>query len=333
MRRVRWGIISTAKIGIQQVIPAIQQSLGCEVVAIASRSLDRAREAALKLGIPRAYGSYQALLDDPEVEAVYNPLPNHLHVPVSIQALEAGKHVLCEKPIALSALEGQQLVEAGRRFPSLKLMEGFMYRHHPQWFQILEVLRAGDIGELREVNSRFSYFNDNPENIRNQADLGGGGLLDIGCYPISLARLVFGDEPRSALATIDYDPGFQTDRYAAALLRFDRGVASFSCGTQMAPHQSALLVGSKGWIAVETPFTPPPDKPARWWLDRGQGPEQMLSPVCNRYTAQADLFVQAVLTGGPVPTPIEDAVSNMLAIEAVRQSGEVRGWAEVEKSA
>ncbi|MEZ6046134.1 MAG: Gfo/Idh/MocA family oxidoreductase [Planctomycetaceae bacterium] len=200
MKKVRWGVLSTAKIGTVKVIPAMQQGNFSEVTAIASRSLENAKYAATDLGIPKAYGSYEELLDDPDIDAIYNPLPNHMHVDWSIRALEAGKHVLCEKPIGLTSEEGQKLVDAGARSPHLKLMEAFMYRHHPQWQQARKWVESGEIGELRTIQTAFSYFNDDPGNIRNQAEIGGGGLMDIGCYPISLSRFIFGAEPESGLS-------------------------------------------------------------------------------------------------------------------------------------
>ena len=206
MTKIRWGIISTAKIGTSRVIPAMQRGELCEIAAIASRDLARAKEVAAELGIPKAYGSYEEMLADGEIEAIYNPLPNHLHVPVSLQALEAGKHVLCEKPIALTSGEGQKLVDAARSRPELKVMEAFMYRHHPQWQRAREIVRGGGVGKLRTIQAFFSYFNDDPANIRNQADIGGGGLMDIGCYPISVSRFIFEAEPQRALGIVELDP-------------------------------------------------------------------------------------------------------------------------------
>ena len=215
MRKLKWGVLSTALIGTEKVIPGMQRGELCDIIAISSRDLAKARSAADELGIPRAYGSYQELLDDPEVEAVYNPLPNHLHVPWSIKALQAGKHVLCEKPVAPTAAEGQELVDAARDHPDLKVMEAFMYRFHPQWVYARQQVQTGGIGELRAIQTFFSYYNDDPHNIRNIADIGGGGLLDIGCYAISLSRFIFGAEPTRVSGLAEFHPGFgfgETDR-------------------------------------------------------------------------------------------------------------------------
>lgn len=327
MSKIRWGVLSTAKIGTEKVIPAMQKCRHGEVVAIASRSREAAEAAAKRLGIPRAHGSYEALLADENVDAIYNPLPNHLHVPWSIKALEAGKHVLCEKPIGLSSAEGQQLVEAGKKHPHLKLMEAFMYRPHPQWQTAKALVKEEAIGELRSIQTAFSYFNDNPKDIRNQADIGGGGLMDIGCYPISLSRFIFDAEPNRVLGWVEYDPRLKTDRLASAILDFGRGTSTFTCSTQLVPYQRVNIFGTEGRIEIEIPFNAPPDRPCRIWHQRGRDKiEEISFAVCDQYTIQGDLFAQAILQNTPVPTPIEDAVANMKVIEAVIQSGRNNSW-------
>jgi predicted dehydrogenase len=325
--KLRWGILSTAKIGTEKVIPAMQRGQHCTVVAIASRSFDSAKAAASRLGIPKAHGSYEALLADPDVEAVYNPLPNHLHVPWSIKALEAGKHVLCEKPIGLSAAEGRQLVEAGRVEPHLKLMEAFMYRHHPQWQKARELVKTGQIGTLRTIQTFFSYFNESAGNIRNVKSMGGGGLMDIGCYPISLSRFLFDAEPRRVLGIVEHDPKFQTDRLASAILDFGNGnTATFTCSTQLVPYQRVNIFGTAGRVEIEIPFNAPPDRPCVMWHQRASEITKLEIPTCDQYMIQGDLFAQAVRNGTPVPTPIEDAVRNMEVIEAIVKSGETGRW-------
>ncbi|MFL5801078.1 MAG: Gfo/Idh/MocA family protein [Roseiflexaceae bacterium] len=329
MRTVRWGVLSTAKIGTQKVLPAMQRGQYCEVVAIASRDLARAKEEAAQLGIPKAYGSYEELLADPAIDAVYNPLPNHLHVPWSIKAIEAGKHVLCEKPIGLSSAEAQELVDVAKRHPRLKVMEAFMYRHHPQWRRTQQIVESGGIGELRTIHSFFSYYNDDPGNIRNMADIGGGGLMDIGCYNISLSRLIFGAEPRRIMGVVEYDPHFQTDRLASGILDFGRGTATFTCSTQLTSYQRVNIYGTTGRIEIEIPFNAPPDRPCRMWHHQGDTIEEIVLEVCDQYTIQGDLFSQAVLDNTPVPTPLEDAVANMRAIEAVVESGRRGAWVAI----
>ncbi|MFN5934367.1 MAG: Gfo/Idh/MocA family protein [Roseiflexaceae bacterium] len=326
MRKIRWGIVSTANIGVAKVVPAMMRGTHSEVVAIASRDLAKAQAAASKLGIAKAYGSYEALLADPEVEAIYNPLPNHLHVPVSIQALQAGKHVLCEKPIALSAAEAQQLVDAGQRYPQLMLMEAFMYRHHPQWQRAKAIVASGGIGQLRTINSVFSYFLTDPSNVRNQADIGGGGLMDIGCYNISLSRFIFGSEPTRVCGLVEYDPTLNVDRLASGMMQFAGGTATFTCSTQLSSYQRVNIFGTTGRIEIEIPFNAPPDKPCKMWHTRSGTTQEIVFPVCDQYTIQGDLFSLAILNDTPVPTPMSDAVANMRVIEAIVASDKQGGW-------
>ena len=326
MKKLNWGILSTAKIGIEKVIPAMQQGKLNEIVAIASRTHENAREAAKNLKIPKAYGSYQELLDDTSIEAVYIPLPNHMHVPWTIKALAANKHVLCEKPIALTATEAKELLKETEKFPHLKVMEAFMYRHHPQWIQALELINGGGIGVVKTVHSFFSYYNDDPENIRNMVDIGGGGLMDIGCYCISLARLIFDEEPQRVFGKIEYDPGFETDRICSGILDFVQGTSTFTCSTQLVPYQRVNVFGTKGRIEIEIPFNAPPDKPCKMLFQNNEIIEEIEITICDQYTIQGDLFSLAVLKNEKVPTPIEDAVANMKVLEAVIQSAEKEEW-------
>jgi predicted dehydrogenase len=326
MEKIRWGILSTAKIGVEKVIPAMQAGKFCDITAIASRDLEKARSAATTLGIPKTYGSYEELLADPNVDAIYNPLPNHLHVPWSINALEAGKHVLCEKPIAMSAAEAQELVDVAKQHPQLKLMEAFMYRHHPQWQRARQIVRDGEIGQLRTVHSLFSYFNVDPANIRNIAAVGGGGLMDIGCYCISGARFIFDAEPNRVMGIVDYDPEFRTDRLASGTLDFGTGTSTFTCSTQLSPYQRVNILGTEGRVEIEIPFNAPNDRPCKIWHQRGSEILEIAFDVCDQYTIQGDLFSRAVLNDTSVPTPPEDAVANMKVIEAVVQSAESGTW-------
>ena len=332
MRKVRWGVLSTALIGTEKVIPAMQRGQYCEVVAIASRSLEKAQVTAESLGIPKAHGSYEALLTDPEVDAIYNPLPNHMHVPWSIKALEAGKHVLCEKPIGLSAAEGQQLVDAARSRPQLKVMEAFMFRHHPQWQKARQLVREGAVGSLRTIQTFFSYHLADPDNIRNIAEMGGGGLMDIGCYPISVSRFIFEREPDRVCGFVEYDPRFRTDRLASAVMDFGAldgaaTSATFTVGTQLAPYQRVNIFGTSGRVEIEIPFNAPRDRPCRLWHETDDGIEEILLPTADQYTVQGDLFALAVLEDTEVPTPIEDAVANMRVIERIYESARKGGWA------
>jgi predicted dehydrogenase len=326
MNQVRWGVLSTAKIATQKVIPAMQQGEYCQMTGIASRNLEKAQAAARRLGIPKAYGSYEELLADPEVDAVYNPLPNHLHVPWSIRALNAGKHVLCEKPIGLTAAEAGELLDAAQRQPQLKVMEAFMYRHHPQWQRARQLVAEGKIGDLRTIQSFFSYYNDDPGNIRNMADIGGGGLMDIGCYLISLSRFIFGAEPRRVCGIIEYDPQFKVDRLTSGMLDFGTGTSTLTCATQLTPYQRVNIFGTEGRIEIQIPFNAPPDKPCKLWHQHGTAIDEIVLDAGNQYTIQGDLFSQAVLNDTEVPTPLEDAVANMEVIEALVRSAKSGTW-------
>ncbi len=329
MDKVRWGVLSTANIGLKHVIPAMQQGSHCEIHAIASRHLAAAESAAARLGIPKAYGSYEELLADPAVDAVYNPLPNHLHVPWSIKALEAGKHVLCEKPIAMTAAEARTLLDAARAHPHLKVMEAFMYRHHPQWQRARQLVADGGIGELRTIQTIFSYYLDDGGNIRNIADVGGGAMMDIGCYAVSVPRFIFGAEPRRVAGIVEYDQRFKTDRLASAILDFGTGTAVFTCGTQLSPYQRVNIFGTAGRIEIEIPFNAPADRPCKLWHEHDGQIDEITLNICNQYTRQGDAFSRAVLQNTPVPTPLEDAVANMKVIEAVMQSASSADWADI----
>lgn len=312
MKKIRWGVLGAAKIATTKVIPAMQRGSNLEVAAIASRDLSKARAAAEPLGIAKAYGSYEELLADPSIDAIYNPLPNHLHVPWSIRAAEAGKHVLCEKPIALSAAQTRELI-AARDKAGVQIGEAFMARTHPQWLRTAELVRAGRIGDLRVVSGYFSYFNRDPQNVRNIAEIGGGGVMDIGCYPITLSRMLFQAEPLAARAFLDRDPDFKTDRLASVILQYPQGHASFTCSTQLVPYQKMHIFGTTGRIEIEIPFNAPPDKPTRIFVND----EVEEFPVCDQYTIQGELFSRAILEGGEVPVPLEDALKNMAVIEMV----------------
>jgi predicted dehydrogenase len=329
-RKVRWGVLGVANIAVEKVIPAMQRGEWCEISAIASRDANKAEQAAGDLDIPKAYGSYEDLLGDPEIEAIYNPLPNHLHVPWSIRAAEAGKHVLCEKPVALDANQARKLFEAQAR-TGVKIGEAFMVRTHPQWLRARELVRAGRIGELRSILGFFSYFNRDPANIRNVREWGGGGLMDIGCYPINTSRFIFGEEPRRVMALLERDPEMQTDRLASGILDFPSGQSVFTCSTQLVPYQRMQLFGTAGRIEIEIPFNAPNHRPCRIFVDDGSdlfgaGVETESFPVCDQYTIQGDLFSRAIREGGEVPVPLEDAIRNMAVIDALVKSAESGRW-------
>jgi predicted dehydrogenase len=330
MRKVRWGIISTANIGIVKVIPAMQRGQFSDVTAISSRDQGRAEAAARSLGIPKAYGSYEALVDDPDIDAVYNPTPNHLHVPWSIRAIQAGKHVLVEKPVALDAAEAITLQREAARHPRVKVMEAFMYRFHPQWVRAKALVDHGQIGELRTIQTFFSYYGDDPTNVRNQKDIGGGGgLMDIGCYPISLSRWIWGREPSRVVGTVEVHPAFGVDVLASGLMDFGRGTATFSVGTLITPFQRVTIFGTEGYVEIEIPFNALPNGPHRLWHMRGSSLTTYDVGNHDQYTTQGDLFSRAILEDTPVPTPLEDAVGNMRVIDALFKSAAEKRWIQL----
>lgn len=320
MKKLRWGILGTSKFAREKIIPAMRRCVHAEVTSVASRDGVKAERYAREAKLERSFSSYEALLADSEIDVVYIPLANHLHVPLSIQALRSGKHVLCEKPIAITAKDAETLLEESHRHPHLKVMEAFMYRMHPQWQRTRQLLREGAIGEIRTIQSVFSYYNRDGGNIRNRADVGGGAMLDIGCYCVSLSRFVFESEPLKAKSSVDYDPDFGTDRVTSGILDFEKGTSVFTCATQMAPYQRVNIFGTNGRIEIEIPFNAPPDKPTRIWLQREGKVDDIEFDVCDQYTIQADLFSLAVINNTPVPTPLEDAVANMRGIELVMSS-------------
>lgn len=328
--KIRFGVLGAAKIAVQKVIPAMQSGAETEVMAIASRDGAKAREAAAKLGVPKAYGSYEELLADPEIDAIYNPLPNHLHVEWSIRAAQAGKHVLCEKPIGLNAAEARNLIAARDQY-GVVMAEAFMIRCHPQWLRAKEIVDSGEIGPLRCVLAAFSYFNTDPGNIRNRTDMGGGALMDIGCYPIHVSRYLFGEEPRNCAARIERDPAFGTDALTSVILNFPSGHCVFTCSTQMNPYQRVQAIGAKGRVEIAIPFNAPPDAPTRIFVDLGgalDGSQIRTEEfaVTNQYRLQGEAFAQAIRGERPVPVALEDSLANMQVIEAILRADSFLRW-------
>ena len=330
MNKLRFGVLSTAKIGLKKVIPGMQQGQFTEVTAICSRSLDAAKQAATELGIGRHYGSYDELLQDPDVDAIYNPLPNDLHVEWTVKAARAGKHVLCEKPLALSAREAATLL-AVQHETGVKIAEAFMVKLHPEWIRTLELIEQGRIGPVRLVTGTFSYFNDDPNNIRNKPENGGGALMDIGCYQVFAARQLFGSEPTRVMALIDRDPTTQVDRLTSFLLEFAGGQAHFSCSTQLIPYQRVQILGAKGRIELEVPVNIPRDRPVRLLLDQtgdlfGQGTVVEEFAPTDQYTLQGDAFARAVFDNTEIPVSVAAAVQNMKVIDALFRSAKTDRW-------
>ena len=331
--KLRWGVLGVARIATTKVIPAMQRGKWTEVHAIASRDVARARQAAEELGIGRAYGSYDALLADPDIDAVYIPLPNHLHVEWTRRAAEAGKHVLCEKPIGLTAGDAEQLIEVRNR-TGVRIQEAFMVRTHPQWLGALDIVQSGRLGVARSITGYFSFFNDDPANIRNIKSYGGGGILDIGCYLVNTARMIFEGEPRRVCALVEESPATGVDWMASMILDFDGRHAAGTCSTQLAHGQRITIAGTRGRIDIEIPFNAPPDRPCRIFVEDaplGEVPDRhtVEFETCDQYTIQGDLFSRAVLDGAPAPYPLEDSIENMRVIDALFRSGRSGGWEQV----
>lgn len=329
--KVRWGVLGTAKIALTKVIPAMQRSDWCEIVAIASRDFAQAEESKERVQCARAYGSYEELLADDSIEAIYNPLPNNLHVPWTIKAAEAGKHVLCEKPIAMNAAEASTLIDVRDRTGVL-IQEAFMVRTHPQWVETRNLIQSGKIGSLRSITGFFSYFNSDPANIRNQLGLGGGALMDVGCYPINISRFIYETEPQRVLGVIERDES-KTDTLTSAVLEFPNGHSTFTCSTRLAPYQRMIFHGTEGRIEVLIPFNAPDDHPTQIVIDNGedltgQSAEIIDFPTCNQYEIQGTLFSQAIRGHGEQPIPLEDSINNMRVIDAVFRSTNTNQWEE-----
>ena len=322
MSKLRIGVLSTADIAIKKVIPGMHRAARVEIAAIASRDRDQARAVAERLDIPRAHGTYDALLADPDIDAVYIPLPNHLHAEWTIAAARAGKHVLCEKPLALTAADAGRMAQACDA-AGVRLMEAFMYRHHPSWVAVRDLVESGRIGRLAAVRSWFSYYNDDPANIRNIREYGGGALYDIGCYNVNLSRLLFGGEPTRIRASIERDPATGVDVLTSAILDFDEGSATFTCGTRLETDQRVDIYGTTGRISIGIPFNIPPDRPTQVFVTAGGDPpvapatEVIEFPTADPYGVEADVFAAAVLDGTPLPFAADDAIANLRVIEGI----------------
>jgi len=329
MKKIRWGVLSTAKIGRSKVIPALQTSAHNEVVAICSRDTQSARKVADELGITRAYGSYEELLADPQIDAIYNPLPNHLHVDWSIKALQAGKHVLCEKPIGLNAADAQRLLDASRAYPQLKMMEAFMYRFHPRWQAAKALIDSGRIGKLLSLHSHFSYNNREPQNIRNSAAMGGGALMDVGCYCISLSRWLFNAEPTQVIGKITPYEDYEVDCLVSGILEFAQGSATFTASTKIEPQQYMEASGEKGSILLPIPFNPIGDSATEIHIKHNGENEIITIDECDHYREMGDSFALSILNDQPVLTPLEDGIANMRVIDAVFESAAKGQWISV----
>ncbi len=328
-RKVKWGVISTAKIGIEKVIPAMQQCDNIEVVGVASRNEKDAKIAANKLNIPGYYGSYDALLNDPNIEAIYNPLPNHMHFEWTKKAIEKGKHVLCEKPIVLEKEEVSVLINLRDKY-KVKVGEAFMVHSHPQWIDAVNRVRNGELGKLKVIQGFFSYYKTDPENIRNILDYGGGAMWDIGCYPVHTSRFAFGEEPLRVLSIIGRDPSLKIDRLASVILEFPSGQCVFTVSTQLVPYQKMILFGEEKKIEIEIPFNALNDKPSNICIDEGglfpENRQEITFDICDQYKIQGELFSDAIISDGDVAVSLENAYNNTAVIEAIFKSEQTGTW-------
>ncbi len=328
-KQLRWGILSTAKIAREKLIPAIQASASNTLGAIASRDLAHAERSAEQLGIPLAFGDYQQLLECPHIDAIYNPLPNHLHVPWTIKALEAGKHVLCEKPIGLDAKDTATLLNVCNKHPHIGVMEAFMYRFHPQWQRALELVASGEIGKITTIEAAFTYFNRDAKNVRNMAGIGGGGMLDIGCYCVSACRFLLAREPSRVVGSISIDEDFQVDCHAHAILDFGEARANIFCSTQSEPSQRVYVSAEHGSLLLDMPFYQPDNCSATLSVFHNRQPTIIETEACDHYQKQIDAFSAAVINNQPVPTPLADAHANMKVIDAIFESSLSNCWVTI----
>ncbi|MEM9721064.1 MAG: Gfo/Idh/MocA family oxidoreductase [Bacteroidota bacterium] len=334
-KKVRWGVLGAARIAWRRVIPAMQHGPYSEVIALASRNLEKARTTAEPLGIPKVYGSYEELLADPEIDAIYNPLPNHLHIPWTQKAMQAGKHVLCEKPFALNLAELEKFIKFCGDYPHLKVGEAFMVKSHPLWHEVRRQVQSGAFGEVRSIHGHFSYFNANPENVRNVPEWGGGGMYDIGVYPLTLSRYVLNSEPRSVMAMLERDPEMGIDHLGSALLDFGGIHSIFTCSMQMIGHQTFEILGTKKRLEVKIPYNAPEDRKNIFTsyfgdFSREDGEVQEFD-LCNQYTLQGNNFSKAILEDGEVPVSLEDTWGNTAALEAIFESAKTGKQVEVKQ--
>lgn len=323
---IRWGFLNTSKIAREKLLPAIKKAAHADLVAIGSSDIAKAKALANQFDIPKVYGSYEEILSDKDIDAVYISLPNHLHVEWAIKSLQAGKHVLCEKPIGLNEQDARKLEKAAKAYPNLLVMEAFMYRFHPQWIFAKDLVERGELGEVKVIQSFFSYNNQDPNNIRNKVEIGGGGLMDIGCYCVSLSRHIFGDEPNSVIAQMQRHPDLKTDVVTSGMLTFEKGISTFTCSTQLIPYQRVNIFGDKGRLEIEIPFNATPDEKSYVKVFRSNGVEEVMINPVDQYTLQFDSFSSAISGNEQLKYDINDAIANMRVIDKLFESAAKGEW-------
>ncbi|MDR2144687.1 MAG: Gfo/Idh/MocA family oxidoreductase [Treponema sp.] len=331
MKKLRLGVLGcSAHYALRIAVPLKTAAL-VEPYGIASRDAAKAKKYAETWNFAKSYGSYEALLNDPDIDFVYCPLPNHLHVEYIKKAADAGKPILCEKPVGLNAAQAAEAAEYCQK-KNVPVMEAFMYRFHPQWTRSAEIVKSGELGTVMGTSGVFSYDNRNPQDIRNQAGIGGGGLLDIGCYCVSTARFLMEGEPERVVCNLIRDQTFKTDIFASGLLDFGDGRNSiFTVGTQIFPYQRVTAFGTAGTLSVEVPFNMYGDYPGHVTVITGIGERLVATEIADQYRIEFDSFAAAVINKAPVPVPITDGIANMAALDALFASAASGKWEPVKK--
>jgi predicted dehydrogenase len=328
MEKVKLGVLGVSSHFLKRTLLPLKQSKNVDLYAVASRDAEKSKEAAEKFGIPKNYGSYEDLLKDPDVEVVFIPLPNHLHLEWIKKCADAGKHILCEKPLTMNALEAEEAVNYAAS-KGVILMEAFMYRFQPQWIRAKEICDVGEIGSIVSIQTIFSYNNPDPNNIRNIAEYGGGALMDIGCYAISVPRFILGIEPLRVISLIEKDKKFQTDKHTSALIDFGKTQVVFTVSTQTYPYQKVFIHGSAGNITIQIPFNTFVDVPAVITVQSSVGERNIYFDPADQYGLQFEAFAEALRKNNPAPISPGDAVNNMKVIDAVFKSAESGDWENV----
>ena len=328
MEKLKIGVLGVSNHLIKRIVLPLRQTQHCYIEAIASRDISKAKECAETFNINKAYGDYQELLDDASIDMVYIPLPNHMHLEWIEKAAIAGKHILCEKPIALDAEQAQESMDICSRH-NVKLMEAFMYKFHPQWIYAKDVVKTKQIGDIKYINSSFAYNNPAPNNIRNIKEYGGGAVMDIGCYAISVPRFILDTEPQKVMGIQVEHDRFGTDILSSAIMDFNGVHSTFNVSTLSHPNQYVEIVGTAGRIRVEIPFNTYVDTKAQILISTGQGDRILDFDICDQYGLMFDAFAQAIKNDKPVPHHPQDAINNMKVIDAVFKSSQSGKWENV----
>jgi predicted dehydrogenase len=328
MKKLKIGILGTSNHYLKRIVLPLQNTEFCESYAIGSRNIENSESMAQEFNIPMWYGSYQAVLDDPDVDMVYIPLPNHMHKEWVEKCIEAGKPVLCEKPLGMDTGEAQEMTTKAQE-AGIPLMEGFMYMFHPMWKHARDIIKTKQIGDVQFIHTAFSYNNPSPTNIRNIPEYGGGALMDIGCYAISVPRFIIGDEPKQVMSLQSTHPVFGTDMHSTAIMDFGGPRATFTVSTAAQAFQKVDIVAAGGSITIHIPFNTYVDVPAQMTVTDGIGTRTIEFPASNPYGLMFDAFADAVINNKPLPVSPLDAINNIKVIDAVRKSAKTNNWIKI----